>query len=239
MNAGPETATIADRETVRSADYDRMAPAYAWITGLISLGGNARSQRFFLDFLGPETRVLTVGCGSIGFNADLAKTGARVTYLDLSPKMIGYARKRLEISGCAEKAGFVCMDVMRYRPEAPYDVVLANFFLNTFAWPDCVKVLGALAGFLGPSGLLCIADETVGLKASTRLMQKAFRPALTWLHHVWADHPMHPIYAYGDCLESMGFRAVAQKRDASDYLLSTVYRKSAAGSGIGNPASAT
>lgn len=210
---------------VHSTDYDKMAPAYALITSIISMGGNARSQRVFLEYLPPQARVLSVGCGSIGFNAELARSRANLTFLDLSPRMIAYTRKNLSAAGVSAGVEFVCADVMRYNPSEAFDVVLANFFLNTFAWDDCRKVMAHLVGLLKPDGRLCIADEAPGEKRSTRILQKAFRPVLTWLHHVWADHPMHPIYDYRGFLESLGMEMVARKRDASDYLVSTVYRK--------------
>ncbi len=218
-------STGTEAPTVKSAQYDRMAPVYETITRLISMGGNTRSQRRFLKYLQGEPRVLTVGCGSIGFNVDLARSKANVTALDISPRMLEAARASIRAAGVEQDIEFVCSDIMRYKPAQPFDIVMANFFLNTFSWSDCQLVLGHLANQTIPGGLLCIADEARGEKLLTRVMQSIFRPALTWIHHAWADHPLHAIYDYRPVLEAMGFRAIEVLRDESDYIVSTTYRK--------------
>ena len=49
--------------------------------------------------LGPDTRVIDLGCGPGLYASRLARTGARVTGVDISPRSIEYARDRAQREG--------------------------------------------------------------------------------------------------------------------------------------------
>lgn len=208
---------------VTSANYDAIATSYNVITELISQGGNRRAQRYFLDHIDPASRVLTIGCGSVGFNLDLARHCDNVVFVDISTRMLEITRRNIARAAHRGAFEFVCTDVMRFQPPGKYDVVLANFFLNTFRWDDCRAVLGHIVHLVKPDGVLCIADEARGSKWTTRLEQAIFRPLVTGAHRIWVGHPPHPIYDYTPVLAHLGFRIRARSRDRCDYIESTVY----------------
>lgn len=208
-----------------SADYNTMAPVYNFITRLVSMGGNARSQQYFLKHVTQESRVLTIGCGSIGFNAELAEASRYVTAVDIAPDMIRIAEKKIIKKGLSDRISFVCSDIMTFKPEKRYDLVMASFFLNTFAWDDCLNVIEHITGFVKPGGLLCIADEAPGTRLMSKISLFLFRPLIAYLHHLLARQPLHRIYDYAPIITGLGFEIHEQVRDSSDYILSTVYRK--------------
>src|SRR5687767_14617563 len=119
--------------TVVSANYDAMARNYDAITRIISIGGNTRAQRHLLKHVRPSDRVLHAGCGSVRFNEDLGRECARVVAVDVSRRMVERARRQLVQAGLDGRVELVCEDVMRYDGGEPFDVVFANFFLNTFS----------------------------------------------------------------------------------------------------------
>lgn len=210
--------------TVTSADYEAMARFYEPITRVISLGGNARAQRHLLRHVRGSDRVLHAGCGSVRFNEELAAACARLVSIDVSRTMVELARRRLVRAGLDSGVDFICADVMQYEPGEPFDLVFANFFLNTFAWEDSRRVLGHLARHVRSGGLLCIADETV--PAGSRLVvasQQLLRGVVTWAHHRWVGHPMHAVYNYDETLASLGFEPIERHRDRCGYIASTAY----------------
>jgi ubiquinone/menaquinone biosynthesis C-methylase UbiE len=210
-----------------------MAKFYDIITRVISQGGNKRSQAYFLKLVSPRHTVLNIGCGSVSFNIELAKHSKNVTSIDVAPKMIEIAKKKLDEKNITH-VNFICSDIMNYISEQPFDIVFSNFFFNTFLWSDCQKVITKVASLVKKNGLLCIADEVNGSKKSTLLMQKIFRPQLTWLHHKWAKHPLHDIYDYEPFLSTLGFERQEEKRDRSDYILSSVYKRKTSFQGASN-----
>ena len=209
--------------TVTSADYEAMAPWYEAVTRAVSLGGNARAQRRLLDHVRATDRVLHAGCGSVRFNEELARACESVTAVDISPAMVELARRRLLRAGLDDRVELVCADVTAYEADGPFDVVFANFFLNTFAWEDCRRVLTHLTGLVRPGGLLCIADEAEPRSRLLARPQGLMRRLVMRAHHVWARHPLHGVYDYAPVLAELGFEVVEQRLDACQYIASTVY----------------
>jgi 2-polyprenyl-3-methyl-5-hydroxy-6-metoxy-1,4-benzoquinol methylase len=203
-----------------------MAPYYNKITEQISEGGNIRSQRYFLDYVSNDDKVLNIGCGCVQFNVDLAKKCNDVTSIDIAPKMIEIAKASVEDNGI-KHTNFICIDVMDYNKSfsQEYGVVFANFVLNTFRWYKCCEAIRHICSFVKPGGLLCIADEHMASKGKARFSQAFFRPIITLIHHIWAKHPFHPIYHYDNEVQGYGYKIIAKKIDESGFIASTIYKR--------------
>lgn len=210
----------------KGTDYNRMARYYEKVTNVVSEGGNLRSQRYFLSFMDHESAILNIGCGSIDFNLDLAQSCNNITAIDIAPKMIELAKHKLEEANLNKGTAFVCCDILTYHNDDPYDVILANFFLNTFEWDACCDVIRHIDSLLKTGGMLCIADEYVAIEKTAMRSQKIFRPIVSFLHHVWANHPLHHIYNYKPFITSLGYIVEAEKVDEKGFIVSTIYRKS-------------
>lgn len=210
---------------IKSTRYGRMAPIYNTITRLISMGGNQRSQSFFLKYVSQEMNILNVGCGSVSFGYELAQKCGNVHAVDISPEMIALAKRNAVQLGVDKNMTFICKDINIFNPGPVYDIVFANFFLNTFSPIDVFIVLRHLLSMVRPNGLLCIADEVNGSKMYTRIELALFRPVFTLLHKILANHPFHPVYNYISTIEREGFVIVEEKRDSTDYICSFVFKK--------------
>ncbi len=85
------------------------------------------------DYLKPflprnaNARVLDLGCGTGKWGAKLAKSGYDVTFLDISPKMLNQARRKMEEHGGTAAASFVQADLcdMSELPAATFDLAVA------------------------------------------------------------------------------------------------------------------
>ena len=150
--------------------------------------------------------------------------GVDVTCIDISKKMINEVQKKLYQEQIFY-INFICADIMSYRPILKYDVVFANFFLNTFNWSDCQKVLHHLSSFVNEDGLLCIADETIGEKWYVKMIQTLLRPIIVFFHYLWTGHPSHHIFDYDLIILNLGFVKKQEVRDKCGYILSTIYQK--------------
>ncbi len=129
------------------ADFDRIA-------------GHSRSQP---DRLEPaaqrllrevplRSRVLEIGCGTGALARELAsKRGARVTAIDLSPRMIDVARTRTQASLGID---YRVHDFMELSPRG-FDVVVA---VNTLHHLPLAAAATRIASAVVPGGLVLIAD---------------------------------------------------------------------------------
>ena len=210
---------------VVSTNYGPMACMYNRVTRLISRGANFRSQQWFLNYIQPHHRILSIGCGAVDFNVALSHFSPNVVALDISQQMIDCSKRMVEAKGTYPME-WVCTDIMGYVPERPFDVVLANYFFNTFRWEDCCKVLEYVTTMVAPNGVLCIADEAQAMTFLGKVLQRVCRPPLIGLHHLLAKHPFHSVYNYGPTLKSQGFLPVLTKQDVSDVVQSTIYKRS-------------
>ena len=79
---------------------------------------------------------LDVGCGSGVYCLELARRGAaRVTGLDIADAMLSLCRAAAEGEGLGTRCDFVRGDLMRLRPDAPFDVTLGIGLFDYVADP--------------------------------------------------------------------------------------------------------
>jgi len=100
-------------------------------------------------------RVLEIGCGIGTDTIQLARAGARVTAVDLSPRSLAIARRRAEVYGLASHIDFHEADAERLAetlPPAPYDLVYSFGVLHHTPRPWAA--LRQARAFLAPGGTL-------------------------------------------------------------------------------------
>jgi 2-polyprenyl-3-methyl-5-hydroxy-6-metoxy-1,4-benzoquinol methylase len=103
-------------------------------------------------------QVLDVGCGD-GINAVLlAKLGAHVTGIDISPKAVELAQRRAEVSGVAGQTRFLCspLETVDLLPES-FDVVWGDAVLHHLI-AEMDGVLRKLVSWTKPRGVLLFAE---------------------------------------------------------------------------------
>ena len=86
--------------------------------------------------------VCDVGCGSGRFVAALAQRGARVTGLDFAPQMLYLARDLVKQAGVADRCNFVHSDILNWKTNDKFDLVIAIGFWDYVADPlERLKVI--------------------------------------------------------------------------------------------------
>ena len=141
-----ELKASPERLAVRDADFAAYARRVSTVAGMA-------------EFLGPlEGRdVLELGCGLGELSTVLARSGARLTALDLSPGSIRVARRRAEQHGVADQIRFVVAPGERLPfPDECFDVAVGKAVLHhldaSLAAPELHRVLrrGGRAAFAEP-----------------------------------------------------------------------------------------
>jgi len=167
MQSEKQPATVARM-------FDSIAPRYEIISDVISLGQDKRWRRIATAALqtGPGDAVLDVAAGTGASSAVLARTGATVTALDISPGMLAIGRRRHPginyIVGNAESLPFA---------DGMFDAVTVSFGLRNMSDPQ--KVLSEMTRVTKPGGRLVVCE------LSTPLW-----PVLQLAHHIWMGRVM-------------------------------------------------
>lgn len=191
--------------------YASIGGVYDWLAAFYSRGRIAASKRGQLDAIEHGDRVLYAGVGR-GEDALLAaRAGARVTAIDLAPRML----ERLSRARSQEdlELELICGDVSRHSPDHAYDVVVANYFLNLFDAERAGVMLRHLGELVKPGGLLMLTDFALPEGGPfARLITELYYRPVNWIAWVFGFCALHPILDYAHLIEPMGFRIRSERR---------------------------
>ncbi len=125
--------------------------------------GRDRTRAFMLDALPANldgARVLDAGCGTGALSVALARRGAHVTAIDLSPTLVQLGRERLPQDLGGGKIAFAVGDMMA--PElGAFDYVVAMDSLIHYRPADMARVVSALASRTQSGVVFTFAPRTV------------------------------------------------------------------------------
>ena len=147
-------ATPAGKRRFVRRLFATIADRYDLITVLLSYGQDRRWKARLADLagVGAGERALDLACGTGDIAALLAARGARITGLDLTPRMIELARAK-RLSG----AVFLVGDMMALPfPNNAFDLVTTGYGLRNV--PEIAGALDEIHRVLKPGGRLLSLD---------------------------------------------------------------------------------
>jgi 2-polyprenyl-3-methyl-5-hydroxy-6-metoxy-1,4-benzoquinol methylase len=147
------------------ADFDRIAACSPMADGRIE-----PSAQRLVAHVPLRSRVLEIGCGTGALARELAtRRGAKVTAIDLSPRMIDVARVRTPASLGIE---YHVADFLSLSPRG-FDVVIATNTLHHLPLEETVR---RMADAVSDTGMLLVAD----LFAARGVMELPYN-GLSWM----------------------------------------------------------
>ena len=109
-----------------------------------------------------EVRVLEIGCGTGELTLAMAEAGAVVTAIDISPRMLAVAERKLQKAGFADKVELKLMDAAlvgdRFE-EGSFDLVVSSLAFSEMTSQARVYVLKTLLTLLAQGGRLAIVTR--------------------------------------------------------------------------------
>lgn len=155
----------------RSRRWDFYAPHYDRWVGFYP----QRARSIELARLRPGERVLIAGCGT-GLDLPLLPAGLMVDAFDLSPAMLGRARRR----PCASNVRFYRMDAQKTGfPGSSFDCVILHLIVAIVA--DPAACLREAARVLRPGGRIVLFDKYYDGPGRPRLVRRVLNPLLRLL----------------------------------------------------------
>ncbi len=164
------TLTYQERRGELHAYFDRTAmEAWKRLTSDAPVGsiratvraGRDAMRALLLDWLPAELhgrRILDAGCGTGALAVELARRGARVVAVDLSPRLVGLAAERMP-DDVGHRIDFRVGDMLDPSLGA-FDHVVAMDSLIHYRAEDVVRVLAQLAGRTAATVLFTYAPRT-------------------------------------------------------------------------------
>lgn len=146
----PQFDRVATEQT--KARYSRIAPLYDVLEAPMERLFHSRFRRRLFMHVQP-CEILEIGVGT-GRNLGYYPAGARVTAIDLSPRMLERARRRI----AGPEVTLLEMDAQALQfPDASFDIVLATFVFCSV--PDPVLGLAEARRVCKPSGELLLLEH--------------------------------------------------------------------------------
>ena len=192
-------------------DYGSVAGFYDELAEFYSRGRIGATKRVALEVLRPGDRVLFAGVGRGEEAIQAIRFGARVTAIDVSPTMLRRFREKLDREGL--DAELIESDVSTYRASEPYDVVVANYFLNLFDAARAREMLEILGRSIRPRGCLVVSDFALpGGGAFGRFLTECYYSPVNWIAWMLGLCALHPILDYASLLDPSVFRILEERR---------------------------
>jgi phosphatidylethanolamine/phosphatidyl-N-methylethanolamine N-methyltransferase len=163
-------ATDIDKQAVTRV-YGRWAPVYDLVFGAVFEQGRraaiAASERV-------GGRILEVGVGT-GISLPYYSDDSRVFGIDLSEQMLRKARRRVADRHLRHVERLMVMDAERLDfPDASFDVVVAQYVVNTVPHPEAA--LEEFARVLRPGGEIVLLNRVGADAGARRVFERLFQP---------------------------------------------------------------
>jgi len=157
---------------------------------------------------GKPVRVLEIGCGTGALTILMARRGARVTAIDVSPSMLAEAKHRVKEAGLGENIELIQMDVTglekRFDPRS-FDVIVSSLVFSELH-PEVQRyTLREVVRLLRPGGQLFIVDEALPEWFMERILYWLVRLPLVLLTWLLTRTTTKPLKNISDTLTEAGF----------------------------------
>jgi ubiquinone/menaquinone biosynthesis methyltransferase len=174
--------------------FSTIADRYDLITVLLSYGQDRRWKRRLLDMAGPLSgrRVLDLACGTGDIALLAARSGAEVTGLDVTPRMVVLASGKAAAAGMDVRFVVGDMTALPF-PDSCADVVTTGYGLRNV--PDLDAALREIHRVLRPGGRLLSLDFNRPGSGPIRAAYHAYLTAAGSLLG-WALHRDPDTYRY-------------------------------------------
>jgi SAM-dependent methyltransferase len=105
--------------------------------------------------IGPDSRVLEIGCGTGLFTEEFAATGCRIFAVDISPELLAKARRRKLPE---ERVTFLAKPFEECDVEGPFDAIIGSSVLHHL---DLGRAMARMKELLKPGGRISFAEPNM------------------------------------------------------------------------------
>jgi cyclopropane fatty-acyl-phospholipid synthase-like methyltransferase len=209
---------------------DFVAPYYQALE-YVSFGKSLERRRWaFLSAATNSRNALLCGGGDGRFLARLlrANSGVRVDFVDLSPKMVDLAERRITAMGRAFRARvrFHVADLRTFEPSpGTYDLVVTHFFLDCFSDSEVADLAVTLASWTVPQAQWIVSEFEQAQGRFAELWTNLVVRALYAAFRVSTNLQVTRLPRYEDALSSAGFHLQRREQALGGLLRSSLWQR--------------
>ncbi|MFQ6122162.1 MAG: corrinoid protein-associated methyltransferase CpaM [Dehalococcoidales bacterium] len=189
---------------------------------ILTLGRLRRLKQDIIDeFIGRGDRVLDLGCGTGSLAILCAAKGAEVTGVDLSPKMLAIARRKINKTGLAKNIKLLrvsAMDMDTAFADNSFDVIASTLVFSELSREEISFVLKQCHRVLKANGILLIADEIMPQSLLAKFLLFLFRLPFTIIAYIFTQTTTRAVASLDENLRQAKFSIIKVK----SYLLGTI-----------------
>lgn len=203
-------------------NYDTVAPFYDLLSKLVFGGSVLRAHKFLVNAVPAGSSVLIVGGGTGFMLEEISKkhaSGLQITYVDISPKMIAFSKKR-NIGG--NNVLLINQSIFDTAFPKQFDVVITPFFLDNFSNNTAKIIFNKIDAALASGGLWLFADfqsekNNLWQKMLLKLMYFFFKIVC----NIEASHlPDSPSFFL-----QYDYKSIDMKTFYKDFIYAVIYQK--------------
>lgn len=179
--------------------YDGLAGEYEKrVDSLLDVTENA--MNYFSSYIKPGDLILDIGCG-VGIAISLlTKRGFKVTGIEMSPKMVEFARKR------NPEAKIIIGDFLKMKFDKKFDAVLVFAFIHLFPKSEIPVILAKIKSILKPGGVALISSTESSESKEGMYLKEDFDKKYKRFRKFWIEQELR------ESLEQAGFKELALKK---------------------------
>jgi demethylmenaquinone methyltransferase/2-methoxy-6-polyprenyl-1,4-benzoquinol methylase len=176
---------------------------------LLTLGRLSQVHRDIAARVEAGDRVLDLGCGTGALAVLLARLGAKVTAVDISPPMLSQAARRVREEGLEDRVALRelgAVDLDTAFPDASFDVVTSTLVFSELSADEVAYTLAECRRILRPGGQLLIADEVLPDSWWGRAATWLLRLPFALLAFLLTQNTTHQVAGLEERIEGTGFQ---------------------------------
>lgn len=194
---------------------------------LLTFGAVGRAYDRLAGHITRDQQVLDIGCGTGALAIRAALRGARVTAIDVDPRMLELAAQRAQEAHVEDRVELREEGVAELdrEPAETYDVVTCGLCLSELSEDEVAYALDQSLRLLKPGGLLLVGDEARPESLWLRLLVALIRVPLVALTYLVTQQTTHALRDLPGRLRTAGLEPLSLRRSGLGTFIEVTARR--------------
>lgn len=205
-----------------AANYNNAAWFYDRLSRVVYGNALIEAQVYLLQHIQPDSSILIVGGGTGWILEQITKlhpSGLKITYIEVSDKMITFSRKRRVGSN---QVNYINNAIENVKGLTDYDIIITPFLFDNFTPPKLEALFAHMHPMLKNNGLWLNTD----FQLTGKWWQNVLLKSMLGFFKVLCGVESTKLPDFEKQFEAYGYKVVEGKYFFGDFVASRIYRKS-------------
>jgi ubiquinone/menaquinone biosynthesis C-methylase UbiE len=204
-----------------AANYDNSAWFYDRLSRVIYGKALVRAQVYLLQYIPAGSNILIAGGGTGWLLEEISKlhpSGLKITYVEISAKMMALSRKR---NVSSNQVTYINVPVENLDGQNSYDVLITPFLFDNFTEQTLQTVFSHLHKQLKTGGIWLNTD----FRPTGKWWQAFLLRSMILFFRIICQIEAKKLPEIEKCFEQYQLKIIGQKAFFGEFILSTAYQK--------------